>query len=63
MSSWSLSDSNIIGSAGYVNNNWTSIAYGNSIYVVVASSGTGNRVMTSVDGLNWTIVISKSYLI
>ena len=60
MSSWSLSDSNIIGSAGYVNNNWTSIAYGNSIYVVVASSGTGNRVMTSVDGLNWTMRESVS---
>ena len=36
-------------------NNWTSVTYGNEIFVAVASSGTGNRVMTSPDGINWTI--------
>lgn len=35
-------------------NDWRSITYGNGLYVAVASSGTGNRVMTSPDGINWT---------
>ena len=33
---------------------WQSLAYGNGLYVAVAGSGTGNRVMTSPDGINWT---------
>ena len=36
------------------NNQWSSIAYGNGLFVAVANSGTGNRVMTSPDGINWT---------
>lgn len=35
-------------------NDWRSVTYGNGLYVAVASSGTGNRVMTSPDGINWT---------
>jgi len=35
-------------------NAWNAIAYGNGIFVAVASSGSGNRVMTSTDGINWT---------
>jgi hypothetical protein len=35
-------------------NNWRAIAYGNGILVAVAYSGTGNRVMTSTDGITWT---------
>lgn len=35
-------------------NDWRSVTYGNGIYVAVASSGTGNRVMTSPDGITWT---------
>ena len=33
---------------------WSSITYGNGLFVAVATSGTGNRVMTSPDGINWT---------
>ena len=35
-------------------NSWNSVTYGNGLYVAVSSSGTGNRVMTSPDGINWT---------
>jgi hypothetical protein len=36
--------------------NWTSIAYGNGLFVAVAnSSSQSTRVMTSRDGLNWTL--------
>ncbi|MEQ8239303.1 MAG: YDG domain-containing protein, partial [Cyclobacteriaceae bacterium] len=37
-----------------VDNNWSSVAYGNGLFVAVSSSGTGNRVMTSPDGIEWT---------
>jgi len=33
---------------------WSAVAYGNNRFVAVASSGTGNRVMTSPDGITWT---------
>jgi predicted RecA/RadA family phage recombinase len=36
-------------------NSWTSVTYGNGLFVAVAWFGTGNRVMTSPDGINWTI--------
>jgi hypothetical protein len=39
-------------------NTWLSVTYGtvagNGLFVAVAISGTGNRVMTSPDGINWT---------
>jgi hypothetical protein len=37
-------------------NNWTSVCWSSklNLFVAVASSGTGNRVMTSSDGLTWT---------
>ena len=35
-------------------NNWYSATYGNGLFVAVAISGTGNRVMTSPDGVTWT---------
>jgi hypothetical protein len=35
-------------------NAWTSVAYGNGLWVAVSSSGIGNRVMTSPDGITWT---------
>jgi predicted RecA/RadA family phage recombinase len=34
-------------------NVWNSACYGNNLFVAVASSGTGNRVMTSTDGISW----------
>ena len=45
---------------GIENNNWESIAYGNSYFVAVASSGT-NRVMVSKDGINWSSVVSSIF--
>lgn len=41
-------------------NNWQSVAYGAGLFVTVASSGTGNRVMTSPDGSTWTIRTSPA---
>jgi hypothetical protein len=35
-------------------NDWLSVTYGNGLFVAVANTGTGNRVMTSPDGVNWT---------
>jgi hypothetical protein len=35
-------------------NAWRSVTYGNGLFVAVAGSGTGNRVMTSPDGITWT---------
>jgi hypothetical protein len=39
---------------------WNSITYGNGLFVAVSSTGTGNRVMTSPDGINWTIRTSAA---
>ena len=36
------------------NNNWRSVTYGNELFVAVSSTGTGDRVMTSLDGIVWT---------
>ncbi len=33
---------------------WLSVAYGNGLFVAIASSSAGNSVMTSPDGINWT---------
>jgi predicted RecA/RadA family phage recombinase len=35
-------------------NDWVSVTYGNGLFVAVAGSGAGNRVMTSPDGITWT---------
>ena len=35
-------------------NTWRSVTYGNGLFVAVAGSGNGNRVMTSPDGSTWT---------
>ena len=35
-------------------NEWTSVTYGNGLFVAVSKSGTNNRVMTSPDGITWT---------
>ena len=37
-----------------VSNIWNSVVYGNGLFVAVSGSGTGNRVMTSPDGITWT---------
>ena len=36
-------------------NNWRSVTYGNGLFVAVSATGAGNRVMTSPDGIIWTI--------
>ena len=35
-------------------NFWQSVTYGNGLFVAVAYTGAGNRVMTSPDGTTWT---------
>ena len=35
-------------------NGWNSVTYGNGLFVAVAFTGIGNRVMTSPDGITWT---------
>ena len=38
-------------------NDWYSVTYGNGLFVVVANSGTGNRVMTSRSTTTqWTVI-------
>ncbi len=37
-----------------VANAWSSITFGNGLFVAVAGSGTGNRIMTSPNGVTWT---------
>jgi hypothetical protein len=39
------------------NNSWTSIAYGNGLFVAIANTNTitPNKIMTSLDGVNWTL--------
>jgi len=41
------------------NNSWQSICYGNGLFIAVSTDGptdnSGNRIMTSQDGINWTI--------
>jgi hypothetical protein len=33
---------------------WQAVAYGNGLFVAVARTGIGNRIMTSPDGITWT---------
>ncbi|MEQ9202781.1 MAG: Ig-like domain-containing protein, partial [Cyclobacteriaceae bacterium] len=35
-------------------NSWRSVTFGNGLFVAIGESGTGNRVMTSPDGIEWT---------
>jgi len=35
-------------------NRWRAVAYGAGVFVAVSDSGTGNRAMTSADGVTWT---------
>ena len=40
--------------ASATDNFWSSVTYGNGLFVAVSGSGSGNRVMTSPDGITWT---------
>jgi hypothetical protein len=42
------------------NIDWNSIVYVNGLFVAVAGSGTGNRIMTSPDGITWTSITSPA---
>ena len=56
-----LTRSASVSAAGYpVDNDWEGVAYGNGTFVAVSSTGSGNRVMTSTDGLTWTSRASAS---
>ena len=41
-------------------NYWSSVTYGNGLFVAVAFSGTGDGVMTSPDGIAWTLRTSAA---
>lgn len=41
-------------------NTLSSVAYGNNLFVAVANSGSNNRIMTSSDGINWTLRTSPT---
>lgn len=45
---------------GVPNNQWNSVCFGLGLFVAVASSGAGNRVMTSPDGIAWTARVSAA---
>jgi len=55
-----LAVSNWFTRASAADNNWAGVTYGNGLFVAVAYSGTGNRVMTSPDGITWTIRTSAA---
>jgi len=46
--------------AAAISYSWNSVTYGNGLFVAVASSGQGNRVMTSPDGVTWTLQTTPS---
>ena len=50
-----FADSSWVWQKSPADNSWLSVCYGNGLFVAVAISGTGNRVMTSPDGITWTI--------
>ncbi len=41
-------------------NNWQSVTFGNNLFVAIANTGNGNRVMTSSDGNSWSTKTSAS---
>jgi hypothetical protein len=40
-------------------NDWTSVAYGNGLFVAVSNNGTGNRVMTSPDTWGYNLFVAE----
>ena len=50
---------NWISRSSAADNDWSSVAYGNGLFVAVANTGVGNRVMTSPDD-TWTIRTSAA---
>jgi len=55
---WVLAQSSWTTQVAPSTNSWTSIAWGGPVgqelFVAVAQTGTGNRIMTSPDGISWT---------
>lgn len=41
-------------------NKWSSVTFGNGIFVAVSRTGTSDRVMTTTDGNNWTLQTSAA---
>ena len=48
------------GQTSVTDNQWTSVAYGNGLWVAVSLNGSEDRVMTSPDGITWTIRTSAA---
>jgi hypothetical protein len=64
LSSTTASDGTVWVSQSTNSNNWQSITYGEvdgeGIFVAVSNSGTGDRVMTSPDGITWTTRVNAT---
>jgi len=58
LTQWVLAQSSWTTQIAPSTNSWTSIAWGGSVgqelFVAVAQTGTGDRIMTSPDGISWT---------
>ena len=48
------------GRTSAADNDWQAIAWNGTVFAAVAYTGTGNRVMTSPDGITWTIRTSAA---
>ena len=57
-----LTDTLLSDVVGIVDNNWRAIAWSPelSLFAAVAFSGTGNRVMTSPDGITWSAYLDAA---
>ena len=61
MSNWELSNSLFVNSAGYVNNNWFSVTYGNGLFVAVSGIGDSSppiysRTIPMYASLSFTVI-------
>lgn len=43
-----------------MDNKWRGVTYGNDLFVAVAETGTGNRMLTSQNCINWTYKTSAA---
>jgi len=50
----------VLNSGSITTNYWTSVTFGRGLFVAVANAGS-NRLMTSPDGINWTVRTVEGY--
>jgi len=51
-----------IANTGYTSQTWVSICYGNGMFVAVGAQFAINNIMTSTDGINWTLQTKSDIL-